>query len=322
MLSVGEHEVQVAYSVLKETVRRMAATPGQRIIVLASPGFLTTNSLRSEETDIMDRAIRNNITINSLDIRGLYVTGTDVSRTSFNSYATRIKEQYERDNARAGGDTLAELAYGTGGTFFENNNSMEEGFRITGTAPDNYYLLGFSPQNLKLDGSFHSLKVSIKAPGHLDLQARKGYYAPRRLTDAAETARQEIEEALFSREELRELPVDLHTQFFKGNNGTANVTVLAHLDVKHFKFHKADDRNNNTVTIVSSLFDRNGNLVSAISKKLELRLKDDTLEKKVDGGLTIRTPFNVKPGTYLVRLVVRDSEGQMISAENSAVNAQ
>ena len=67
------------------------------------------------------------------------------------------------------------------------------------------------------------------------MQARKGYYAPKRLTDAAETAKEEIEEALFSREELRELPVDLHTQFFKGNNGMANVTVLAHLDVKHFK---------------------------------------------------------------------------------------
>jgi hypothetical protein len=199
---------------------------------------------------------------------------------------------------------------------------MEEGFKVTGTAPETYYLLGFSPQNLKLDGTFHALKVTLKAPGHLDVQARKGYYAPRRLTDAAENAKQEIEEALFSREELRELPVDLHTQFFKAANGTSTVTVLAHLDVKHFKFKKGDDRNNNTVTIVSSLFDRNGSLVVAITKVLTLRLKDETLDKKIDTGLTIRTPFNVKPGTYLVRLVVRDTEGQMISAENSAVNAQ
>jgi VWFA-related protein len=322
VLGIGQHESQVTYSVLKEVVRRMSATPGQRIIVLASPGFLTLDSLRSEETDIMDRAIRGSITINALDIRGLYVDGVDASRRSFDSNATRIKAQYDRESARTEGDTLAELAYGTGGTFFQNNNSMDEGFRLTGSAPEEYYLLGFSPQNLRLDGSFHSLKVTVKVPGRLDVQARKGYYAPRRLTDAAETAKQEIEEALFSREELRELPVELHTQFFKANDGTANVTVLAHLDVKHFKFHKAEDRNNNTVTIVSSLFDRNGNLVSAISKKLELRLKDDTLEKKVDGGLTVRTPFNVKLGTYLVRLVVRDSEGQMISAENSAVNAQ
>jgi VWFA-related protein len=322
MLGIGEHETQVTYSVLKDVIRRMAATPGQRIVVLASPGFLTTDMMRSEESDIMDRAIRNNITINSLDIRGLYVDSLDISKSSYSAYGTRVKQQYERESARAEGDTLAELAYGTGGTFFENNNSMEDGFRQTGTAPETYYLLGFSPQNLKLDGTFHALKVTLKAPGHLDLQARKGYYAPRRLTDAAETAKQEIEEALFSREELRELPVDLHTQYFKAANGSANVTVMAHLDVKHFKFKKADGRNNNTVTIVSSLFDRNGSMVVAITKTLELHLKDDTLEKKVDGGLTLRTPFNVTPGTYLVRLVVRDSEGQMISAENSAVNAQ
>jgi VWFA-related protein len=317
-LGVGEHETQVTYAVLKDVVRRMASMPGQRIVVLASPGFFTTDSLRPEESDVMDRAIRNNITINGLDIRGLYTDMPDISQQR----TSRLKQQYDRESARVEGDTLGEIAYGTGGIFFQNNNSMEEGFRTTAAAPETYYLLGFSPQNLKLDGSFHSLKVNLKAPGHLDVQARKGYYAPRRLTDAAETAKQEIEEALFSREELRELPVDLHTQFFKAANGTANVTVLAHLDVKHFKFKKADDRNNNTVTIVSSLFDRNGNMVVAITKKLELHLKDETLEKKIDTGLTIRTPFNVKPGTYLVRLVVRDSEGQMISAENSAVNAQ
>jgi VWFA-related protein len=322
MLSIGEQESHVAYTVLKDVIRRMAATPGLRIVVLASPGFLTTDDLRSEESDIMDRAIRNNITINGLDIRGLYVTGMDMSKTASSPNVQRVKDQYERESARAEGDTLAELSNGTGGTFFENNNSMEDGFRITGAAPETYYLLGFSPQNLKLDGTFHALKVTLKVPGHLDLQARKGYYAPRRLTDAAETAKQEIEEALFSREELRELPVDLHTQFFKAANGTATVTVMAHLDVKHFKFKKADERNNNTVTVVSSLFDRNGSMVTAITKTLTLHLKDETLEKKIDGGLTIRTPFNVKPGTYLIRLVVRDSEGQMISAENSAVNAQ
>jgi VWFA-related protein len=318
MLGIGEHETQVTYSVLKDVIRRMAATPGVRIVVLASPGFITTDTMRSEETDIMDRAIRNNITINTLDIRGLYVDGADASQAR----TSRLKLQYDRFSARAEGDTLSELAYGTGGTSFENNNSMDDGFRVTAAAPESYYLLGFSPQNLKLDGTFHALKVTLKVPGHLDLQARKGYYAPKHLTDAAETAKTEIEEALFSREELRELPVDLHTQFFKAANGTTNVTVMAHLDVKHFKFKKADGRNNNTITVVSSLFDRNGAMVVAITKTLELHLKDDTLEKKVDGGLTLRTPFNVKPGTYLVRLVVRDSEGQMISAENSAVNAQ
>jgi VWFA-related protein len=322
MLATGEQESHVSYEVIKDAIRRMSATPGQRIIVLASPGFWTTDSLRSEETDIMDRAIRNNITINGLDIRGLYVTpGFDASQKTNSIAAQRVIDQYERWAAQMEGDVLAEIAYATGGTFFHDNNSMDEGFRRTAAAPDTYYILGFSPQNLRLDGSFHALKVTLgKSGGHYELQARKGYYAPKRLIDAKETAKQEIEEALFSREELRELPVDLHTQFFKGNNGMASVTVMAHLDVKHFRFRKAGERNNNNVTIVSSLFDRNGNIVSAITKNLEMHLKDDTLAKKVDNGLTVRTAFSVKPGVYVVRLVVRDDEGQQISAQNGAVD--
>jgi hypothetical protein len=220
----------------------------------------------------------------------------------------------------ADADVLAELSSGTGGAFFQNNNDMEEGFRRSAAAPEYYYLLGFSPQNLKLDGSFHSLKVTFKAPHHLELQARRGYYAPKKLTDEVENAKAEIEEALFSREELKELPVDLHTQFFKVAEGSATVTVMAHLDVKRFKFRKTEDRNRNLVTVVSALFDRNGNMVSGTTKTLDMRLKDETLAKKVDAGFTIRTTFSVKPGNYLVRLVVRDTEGQQISAANSAID--
>jgi hypothetical protein len=35
--------------------------------------------------------------------------------------------------------------------------------------------------------------------------------------------------------------------------------------------------------------------------------------------LTIRSSFDVKPGAYSVRLVVRDAEGQLMSAQNGAV---
>ena len=322
VMSSGEQESHVTYEVLKDLLRRMSATPGQRIVVLASPGFWTNDNLRSEETDVMDRAIRNNVTINAIDIRGLWTDPTfDASQRVNSIAAQRTISQYLNWAMQSEGDTLAEIAHATGGQFFHNNNSMDEGFRVTATAPETYYILGFSPQNLRLDGSYHALKVTLaKTSGHYDLQARNGYYSPKRLADAAETAKEEIQEALFSREELKELPIDLHTQFFKANNGMANLTVMAHLDVKRFHFGKTNERNNNTVTIVSSLFDRNGNIVSAITKTLEMHLKDETLEKKLDNGLTVRTAFTVKPGTYIVRLVVRDTEAQQISAQNGAVD--
>jgi hypothetical protein len=56
---------------------------------------------------------------------------------------------------------------------------------------------------------------------------------------------------------------------------------------------------------------------------VDLKLKDETLAKLiVTGTMSIRTNFSVPPGTYMVRLVVRDSEGQLMSAQNGAVAIQ
>ena len=56
-------------------------------------------------------------------------------------------------------------------------------------APPEYsYLLAFSPQNLKFDGHFHNLKVTVKGPQKLNIQSRKGYYAPKQAADAAATS--------------------------------------------------------------------------------------------------------------------------------------
>ncbi|MGC2730709.1 MAG: hypothetical protein WA254_16070, partial [Candidatus Sulfotelmatobacter sp.] len=80
-----------------------------------------------------------------------------------------------------------------------------------------------------------------------------------------------------------------------------------------------EGRNNNVLTCVSALFNRNGNFVEGIEKTVTMKLKDETLEHKLSSGITLKTSFDVKPGSYLVRLVVRDAEGQMMSAENGTV---
>jgi VWFA-related protein len=275
----GDQETRIALGVLMDVVRRMSAMPGQRTIILASPGFLTPE-LQQEKTDILDRAIHSNVIVNSLDARGLYTDSTyDASRQTISLGASRIKDRYQRDSDLAQADVLAELASGTGGAFFQNNNDLDEGFRRLAVAPEYFYVLGFSPQNLKLDGSFHVLKVSLKPPGDLSLSARRGYYAPKHLSDAVETAKREVEEALFSREEMRDIPVEMHTQFFKST----------------------------------------GNYVTGNRKRIEMRLRDDTLENRLGSGLAVRTSFDVKPGSYMIRLLVRNDEGQLMAAQNGAV---
>jgi VWFA-related protein len=319
VLSSGEQETRVAFSVLKDVVRRMTAMPGERIVVLVSPGFIRLNDQLQDETDIIDRAIRGNVTVSAIDARGLYTDTPDISKRTFSAAAERIKQQYDREASRASADVLAELADGTGGTFVQNTNDLDRGFREVSATPEFYYVLGFSPQNLKLDGSYHALKVSLKTPNGLNAKARRGYYAPRHLSDADEEAKEEITQALFSRDEMRDIPVELHTQFFKPNEMEARLVVLARLDVRKLRFRKLDGRNRDDLVVVSGLFDRNGNYLQGMTKKIEMRLKDETLETKLNSGVTVRSDFKVAPGTYVIRLVVRDAEGQMMAAQNGAV---
>jgi hypothetical protein len=323
VLNTGESESRAALRSLRDAVRRLSAMPGQRSIILASPGFLTVFDLQQDKNEIIDHAIRSNVIISALNARGLYtvVPGGDVSMPNPQSTLGGImRSKYLADSALAEEDVLAEFAYGTGGVFFHNNNDLVEGFKRVAARPEFVYVLGFSPQNLKLDGRLHGLKITVRNSGKLDVQARSGYYAPQHLADPLQTAKEEMQDALFSREELRDIPIVMHTQFFKSSTENAKLAVLARVDVKHLRFRKENGRNRDDLTVVSGLFDRNGKLVTGNSKTVEMRLKDQTLESRLNAGITVKSSFDVKPGSYMIRLVIRDSEGQEMAAANGTVD--
>ena len=324
VLHLGERDTRLAFTVLVNAIRRLAAVPGDRTLIFASAGFFIPDDLRFEESDLMDRAIRANVRISSLNARGLYaiIPGGDASTpgSAGGPAVTNIKAQYDLESAIAEEGVLEELADATGGRFFHNNNDLKAGFNQIASSPEFVYLLGFSPQNLKLDGTFHALKVKLTTARGLDLQARRGYYAPKHLADPEEDAKREIQEALFSRDELQDIPVELHMQFFKSSDVAAKIAVLARVNVKNLRFRKADGRNNDNLTVLSGLFDRNGNLITGMQKVVELRLLDPTLERLINSGITVKTNFDVAPGSYVVRLVVRDSEGQTMAARNGVVD--
>ncbi len=230
-----------------------------------------------------------------------------------------MRSQYDRTSDMIQSDVLAELADGTGGTFVQNTNDLLGGMNRVAAAPQFIYLLGFSPTSLKPDGSFHKLKVALVNEKGLSVQARRGYFAPKHATDPEESAKTEIEDAVFSREEMHDLPIDLHTQFFKPDAADAKLTVLAKVDLKHLRFKKADGRNQNNLTVVAALFDNNGKYMMGQRKTIEMHLKDETLQR-LNAGITVKSSFDVKPGTYMIRLVVRDTEGQMMAATNGAVD--
>jgi VWFA-related protein len=309
---------------LEQVIRRTALLPGQRSVIFVSPGFLS-NLLEFEIAAVAERALRSNVVVNTLDPRGLYVIipGGDAAHQSVvipsNGVLVAMKNGIIRNEYSLAEDVLYNFASTTGGQFFHNSNDLDAGFRRVGTLSDVYYVLGFSPRNLKFDGRFHKLKVSLVNPAHFTLQARRGYFAPKASEDAASRAKEEIQQAIYSQDELKELPVDVHTQFYKVNESDVRLAVLTHLDLSSVRFRVEQDRHLDNLTFVTVLFDRDGKYVTGKEKRVEFRLRDATLAGLTRTGITVKTEFDLTPGTYLVRQIVRDSEAGQLSGLNRSV---
>ncbi len=322
----GDRDTESALDTLRAVVFRMSAMPGQRTIVMVSPGFLVLEDRHDEQNMLIERAIRANVVIGALDARGLYAGNgiPDASESNVNPNTITMKMSYRTTEATVQADVMANLADGTGGTFYHNSNDFDQGIARTAAAPEYLYLLGFSPLELKYDGKYHSLKVTLKNPKQpglqgVELQVRKGYYAPKYAADPAGQAKQQVEEAFFSTEEVHELPAVLLTQYFKADNGDATLSAVAKVDVKKLNLRKDAGRNVDNITVVTGLFDNDGNYVTGVQKVVELRLLDETLEKRIGSGIAVKSSFPVHPGRYVVRMVVRDSEGAQMASQSSLV---
>ncbi len=321
MEEMGDEQTEYALRRLREVIDRMSVLPGQRSIVLISPGFIYPNR-EAEFSEIVDKAIRQNVFINTLDARGLYVSDLgDISQATNdpNPVTAGYRTRLHVDGQSSQVEVLMDLASETGGISFHDNNDLLAGLRELASPPEAYYLLAFVPQNLKYDGHFHSIKVGLAGKNKYTILARKGFYAPKHGETPEQLAARTIQDALFSQEDQHGLPVALQTQFYKTGATDARLAVLAHVDLAHVRFDKANGRNDNDLTVVAALFDRNGNFVTGTQKVIIMKLRDETLARLSQTGVTVRTNFDVKPGDYVVRLVVRDSNAAQLAAESGSV---
>jgi VWFA-related protein len=308
---------------LESVIERLARMPGERQVMLVSDGFMDLDQMQNGVERVVDHALRARVTVSALDGAGLAMNMVEMDASRGDTPDPGLSSLIQTFSAArevAAMGTLAEIAAGTGGQFFHDNNDLLAGIRNILLPPEFSYVLTFSPTELKADGAFHALKVSL-ANGHgLTVQARRGYFAPKASEDAAARAKEEIEQAMYSQDEWRELPIEVHTQLHKVNDTDVKLAVLTHLDMSSVRFHKEADRNRNDVTFVTVLFDLDGKYVAAKEKRVELRLRDNTLERLIKSGITLKTEFDVKPGTYMVRQIVRDSEASQLASLSRTVD--
>ncbi len=322
-LQDGNFQAEYSLRGLRQLVQRMKILPGLRSIVMVSPGFFALDQ-QTDVYEIIERSLSAGVVIDALDERGLYVPDiADASQTPFVSALsagiTGRKSMMRINSKERDVDVMRDLTSATGGTLFENSNDLDAGFRIVGSLPETYYVLGFSPASVKVDGRFHQLNVKLLRSEKWRVQARRGYYARKGLSDANEEASREIEEAVFSNDELNELGVDVHTQFFKPSALEAKLSVLTRVDARSLRFRKENGRSVDNLVVITALFDRNGNYLNGQEKRVDMHLRDATLSELMRSGINFKNNFDVQLGTYVVRSVVREGEGSLTSTLNQTV---
>ncbi len=303
------------FRTLNALIEKMSAMPGQRAILLASPGIYVPKRFQKQLTILLAEAIRAKVVISGVDPRGVLGSGVMVAGPGDPVAGTKLQQLSEEQEKEA---FMEDVTTGTGGVYFHGNNGLEDLLARADTVPEYIYMLAFAPTNIKFDGSRHQIKVTLKNAHGFTVQARTSYFADGYADDPADQVKQQIQDAFFSNQDASGLPVRLQTQFFKdGDNAT--LTANVRVDVSKLPFRKEDARNRDDLTLVIGLFDQNGNFVSAFQKTIEMHLKDETLNAWMRSGIENSTDLDVKPGKFLVRLVVRDSEGASMAEQSTGV---
>ena len=119
--------------------------------------------------DVYDEANKNNVSLYTVDPRGLAVSEFDASDGS-------VAPGTDRQFLNSTVDTLRTLAVETDGRAIVNRNDVAGGMKQIVRDVSAYYLLGYNSSQAPADGKFHEIKVRVKRPG-IQVRARKGYWA-------------------------------------------------------------------------------------------------------------------------------------------------
>lgn len=177
VVEAGNQDIQATFYAISVLIRVMANMPGLRTLVMVSSGFSTGDpSALLAESEVMNLAAQSNITINTLDARGLFTSNLSArDRTHRGSLVAQ--EELHTGAMNDVENVMASLANSTGGTFFHNSNDLSTGFKDLAEAPATVYLIELSLDGVKRNGAYHRLKVKVDRD-NAEIRTRPGYYVP------------------------------------------------------------------------------------------------------------------------------------------------
>jgi VWFA-related protein len=278
----------------------------------------SANDVREETRDAIAAATRANVSIYSVDPRGLTdMAGDSMELTGIDATADpslRLDARGMQDELRLQQDSLRVLSDETGGFAAVNSNDFAGAFNRIRDENSNYYLLGYYPANDRRDGRFRKIEVRVTKPG-LRVRARKGYVAPRGKPKGApapakDAASPRLREAIDSPLPLSGLPMTVFAAPFKGTPPNASVVVVLHTDGRALKFTERDGRFDDNLELSIIAIDNQGKVKNGIRQKVAMPLKPQSRGIVAKTGVRTVARIDVPPGKYQLRVAALDEGSQ------------
>ena len=288
MIQDAQAQIQPVLRSLRSTMRGLAKLPGPKHAVLLSSGWAMSERDASTEMGwVAADAARANVTIHTFTAE-MWALAASRSRPSMRSIEDR---NLLMNNA----EMLAGL---TGGRSVRLTGQADNAFASLGAGLSGYYRLGIQALPEDLDGKDHRISLKLSRPG-----ASLASYR-RVLSGALPAAATPVDPAVALRDALKGGPLQTGVDL-RATSYLLHATTSA----KDLRVVVVGDVNRaaaGTATAVAALYHLDGQPATAMENAVEI-------PAGAAGSLSIE--LTAPPGSYVLRVAVRDSAGHIGSLE-------
>ena len=273
---------------------------------ISRDGIENEASLRSA----INAAVRADLAIYSVDTRGLQAigplgdasTGSLRGQGAFNGGA--LMNNMNQNFATQ--EVMGTLSSDTGGTAFFDSNDFAPAFAKVQADTSAYYAIGFHSSDPARDGKYRKLTVKIDKPG-IKLEFRPGYWAPADFNHSGKEDReQELQDQLSSDLPATDIAVYMDAMYFRLDANRYYMPVSLVVPGSQIPFVKGGDKDKATLDIIGAVIDDTKHPVGRVRDTVKLNL-DASLEAR-QKNIQYTTSFNLPPGKYQIKFVVRENQ--------------
>jgi VWFA-related protein len=285
---------------------------GEKKSLLYFSGGISRDGIENQASlrAAINAAVRANLSIYSVDTRGLQAIGPmgDASTGSmrgsggFNGGAL----MNNMNSNFASQEVMATLSSDTGGKAFFDSNDFAPAFAQVQKDTSAYYAIGFRSSNLARDGKYRKLTVKVKRAG-VKLEYRQGYYAPADFKHSGKEDReQELTDQLASDLPATDMAMYLDALYFRLDENRYNMPVSLLVPGSQIPFVKGGDKDKATLDILGEVIDEVKRPIGRVRETVKLNL--DSAVNARQKNIQYTTSFNLPPGKYQIKFVVRENQ--------------